>query len=86
MYQVRILDAAIRDLKRLDKPVARRIVQRIDWLAEHFDSLPHQRLAGDLSDFYKLRVGAYRVFYQVIEDESLILIHQIGHRREIYRR
>ncbi len=85
MYQIRILDAAVRGLQRLDKPVARRIVRRINWLAENLDRVPRQRLTGDLSDFCKLRVGAYRVLYQVLEDESVLIIHQIGHRREIYR-
>jgi mRNA-degrading endonuclease RelE of RelBE toxin-antitoxin system len=39
MYQVRILDAAARDLTRLDSAIARRIVNRIRWLAEHLDDL-----------------------------------------------
>ncbi len=85
MYEVRILDEAIRDLKRLDKPVARRIVPRINWLAENLDNIQRERLTGDLSEFYKFRVGAYRVLYQVLEDEIILVIHQIGHRREIYR-
>lgn len=85
MPNVRILDNAVRDLRRLDKPVAQRIVQRINWLAENFGDIRRERLTGDLADFYKLRVGAYRVLYQVIEEERLIMIHQIGHRRDIYR-
>ncbi len=85
MYEVRILDEAVRDLKRLDKPVAQRIVKRINWLAENLDNIQRERLTGELSDYYKLRVGAYRVLYQVLEDEFILIIHQIGHRREIYR-
>jgi mRNA interferase RelE/StbE len=85
MYEIRILDEAVRDLKRLDKPVGRRIVQQINWLAENLDNIQRERLTGDLSEFYKFRVGAYRVLYQVLEDEAILVIHQIGHRREIYR-
>lgn len=55
-YRVRILEAASRDLERLDKPTGRRIVQRIHWLAANLEAL-----AGDLAGFYKLRVGDYRV-------------------------
>jgi mRNA interferase RelE/StbE len=85
MYEIRILDEAVRDLKRLDKPIGRRIVQRINWLVENLDNIQRERLTGDLSEFYKFRVGAYRVLYQVLEDEAVLVIHQIGHRREIYR-
>lgn len=85
MVEVRILDEAVRDLRRLDKPIGRRIVQRINWLAENLDTIQRERLTGDMSEFYKFRVGAYRVLYQVLEDEAILVIHQIGHRREIYR-
>ena len=85
MYEIRILDEAVGDLKRLDKPIGRRIVQRLSWLAENLDSIQREQLAGNLSKFYKFRVGAYRVLYQVLEDEAILVIHQIGHRRDIYR-
>lgn len=86
MYEIRILDEAVRDLKRMDKSVGRRIVQKISWLAENLENISKEQLCGDLSDFYKFRVGAYRVLYQVLEDELVLLIHYIGHRREIYRK
>jgi mRNA interferase RelE/StbE len=85
VYRVRILKAATRDLAKLDKPTGRRIVERINWLAENVDNIKLEALSGDLAEFYKLRVGNYRVIYEIFQDEQIILIHQIGHRREIYR-
>jgi len=85
MYSLQILDSAARDLANLDKSIARRIVSRLKWLAENFDSAHHISLTGELSEFYKFRVGDYRVLYQILEDEKIILIHAIGHRREVYR-
>jgi len=82
MYEVRILNEAVHDLKRLDKPVGRRIVQRISWLAANLDNISKEQLSGNLSDLYKFRIGAYRV----LEYESVLMIHHIGHRREIYRK
>ncbi len=84
-YRVRILEAASQDLARLDKPVGRRIVQRINWLAANLEAIRLEALTGDLTGFYKLRVGDYRVIYEVLWDEETIVIHAIGHRREIYR-
>jgi mRNA interferase RelE/StbE len=85
MYLLRILDAAARELAALDRQVADRVARRIRWLAENFDSIKPQSLTGQLSDLYKLRVGDYRVIYEVLRRERTIVIHAIGHRREIYR-
>ncbi|WP_233467234.1 type II toxin-antitoxin system RelE family toxin [Dolichospermum flos-aquae] len=41
-------------------------------------------LTGQWSGFYKLRVGDYRVIYELDIEEQLIIIIRIGHRREIY--
>jgi mRNA interferase RelE/StbE len=86
MYRIRILDAATRELARLDKPTGRRVVERIKWLAANLDDLNPYTLTGDLAGFYKLRVGDYRVLYEILQDEQTLVIHKIGHRREIYRR
>ena len=86
MYQVRILDAASHELARLDKPIGRRVSKRIRWLAAHFDIVKPEPLSGDLGGFFKLRVGDYRVIYEVLKSEQIILIHKIGHRRDIYRK
>lgn len=85
MYRIRILDAAAHELARLDKTVGRRIVKRINWLAANLDDIRLEALAGDLPGFYKLRVGDYRVLYEILRDEQTIVIHMIGHRREIYQ-
>lgn len=86
MYHVLILDAATRELMQLDRTVGRRIVARIYWLAENLDYIKPEALTGDLAGLYKLRVGDYRILYEVLQDEQSIVIHQIGHRRDIYRR
>ena len=85
MYQLRLLDAAVEDLARLDKPVARRIVKRLSWFIENFDLIQPAPLTGNLAGLYKLRVGDYRVIYEILYDEHLILVHFLGHRREVYR-
>ena len=86
MYHIRVLEEASRELARLDKPVGRRIAERINWLAANLDSIRPEALTGDLLGLYKLRVGDYRVIYEVIRNEKTIVIHAVGHRREIYRK
>ena len=86
MYQVRILEEAARDLAKMDTAVARRIVARIRWLAENLEDVQPEVLTGNLAGFYKLRAGDYRVIYEIVRAESMIIVHLVGHRREIYRR
>ena len=85
-FRARLLDAAVRDLARLDKPEARRIVQRINWLAANLDTIRPEALSGDLAGFYKLRAGDFRVIYEMLNAEQVLLVHAIGHRREVYRK
>ena len=86
MYRVQLLQSAVRDLERLDKSVGARIGQRIKWLAENFDVIEPKRLTGQLAGLYKLREGDYRIIYQVLRKEKTIVIHCIGHRRDVYRK
>ena len=86
MYRVRLLDTASKDLAKLDKPLARRIIERVHWLAKNVADADLEALTGDFEGLFKLRVGDYRVVYELIHGEELIMIHAIGHRREIYRK
>lgn len=85
-FRARLLDAAVRDLARLDRPEARRIVQRISWLASNLSTIRPEALSGSLAGLYKLRVGDYRVIYEILDAEQILLVHAVGHRRDIYRK
>lgn len=86
MFTLHILKAASRELERLDQPVARRIVQRIRWLAENVESIQPEALKGNLAGLFKLREGDYRIIYEVVDKDRLIVIHSIGHRSQIYKK
>ncbi|TKB55825.1 MAG: type II toxin-antitoxin system RelE/ParE family toxin [Nitrospira sp.] len=86
MYRVRLLGTATKELAKLDKSVARRIIERVNWLAENLTSVHLKALTGEFEGLFKLRVGDYRVVYELIHNEQAIIVHVIGHRREIYRK
>ena len=87
MYRIRMLGAAAHELAQLDKAVGRRIVERMTWLAANLDNLKTlEALTGDLTGLYKFRVGDYRIIYEIVRDEQVLVIHAIGHRREVYRK
>ena len=73
---------ALRDLKKLDKPIAVRIVKRIQEVAERgygFEPLINLRYG------WKIRIGTYRALCDIDFNNKNIRIHVIGHRRNIYR-
>lgn len=83
-YRVRILPGALRVLLKLDKPIRRRIQVAVDDLAH--DPRPSGAVALKGQDgTYRIRVGDYRVLYEIEDGELIVLVVDLGHRREIYR-
>jgi len=85
VYRIIILRKAFRSLESFDKPVAKRIIDKLSWLSENFDDLTPLPLRGAFSVTYKLGVGDWRVIYSFDIERRSITIHLIGHRRDIYR-
>lgn len=86
MYQLRFIKDAVRDLGKLDKTIARRIAKKINWLAENAETIEPEGLRANLSGLSKLRQGDYRIIYEIIYLEKIVVIHFIGHRSEVYKK
>lgn len=83
-YSVELKDQAIKQLEKITSTIQSRIIKKLLWLADNFDNIIPESLTANLSDFYKLRIGDYRVIYTFNADNQIITIHEIGHRRDIY--
>lgn len=82
-YNIAYKKSVAKDLSRLGKPEARRILDKIEKeLNVRADNYPF--LNGAFAGLRKLRVGDYRVIFAILEQEVLIL--RIGHRRDIYKK
>ena len=84
MYQVEFRPRAVKDFEDLDELVADRVLKKLRWLAENFDTIRPEPLAGVFSGLFKLRVGDYRIIYQADREKKLLTVRLVGHRREIY--
>lgn len=84
-YEVKFRTEAEEDLKKLEKPVAQRILSKIKWLSENCALIDHKPLTGDLAGYLKLRVGDYRVIYLIDSFNQSIDVCMIGHRKDIYK-
>ncbi|EPJ4396301.1 type II toxin-antitoxin system RelE family toxin [Escherichia coli] len=79
-------DRALKSLRKMDKQNARRIVDFMD-LRIAVAADPRQSgkpLKGELGEFWRYRVGDYRILCEIRDDELVILAATIGHRREVY--
>jgi len=83
-YSVSFESESITDLDNLDQVVRLRILNKIQWLSVNFEQITPLSLTGQWSGFYKLRVGDYRVIYELDIEEQLIIIIRIGHRTDLF--
>ena len=84
-YAIQILPAAQRAMAGLPKPVRRRVDEHILSLAD--DPRPHGALPlkGEGKGLWRLRVGDYRILYQIQDAVLIVLVIDVGHRRDVYR-
>ena len=82
MVKVEWSARAVEDLSKLDKPIAQRIIRKVAWFADNFDQITPEALSRDLKGLFKLRIGDWRIIYQLNGDTALICY--VGHRKDIY--
>ena len=89
VWRIEFEDAALKELAKLDKPVARRILA---FLRERVAELEDPRSVGEalkgsrLGDFWKYRVGDYRIVASIQDEALCVLVLNVGNRSGVYRR
>ena len=87
-WTIKYTESSLRQLKRLDKPVAQRV---LDYMDERIAVLADPRTAGKnlvgprMGSYWRYRVGDVRVICDVQDEVLVILVVELGHRREVYR-
>jgi len=84
VYKVVYLDSVEEDLKKLDKPIAKKILNKIENYLTQDPKKLGKPLKGDFEGYWRFRFGDYRVIYKIAEKEILIIVLRIGHRKLIY--
>ena len=84
-YEIQWKGSAERELRNIDPQQIPRVVKAVESLVDN--PLPSQcrKLRGSERD-YRIRVGDYRVIYQVSTEAKLVIIYHVRHRREAYRK
>lgn len=84
-YKVVLSPSAIRQLRKFDPKVRRRIQAVLELLSENPRPPAATRLVGGAGE-WRVRTGDYRVIYEIHEEQLLVLVLRTGHRREVYER
>ena len=85
VWKIEITGEAEKELSRIDKPAAKRIIR---YLRERVSVDPRsfgKSLRGDLSGLWRYRVGDYRVICELYDEKVSVLVIRIGHRKDVYR-
>ncbi len=82
-YSISIKQSAAKALEKIARDERLRIIDAIDQLRDN--PVAGSVLKGEFSGLRRIRVGNYRVVYEVQDQQLVVLVIRIGHRREVYR-
>ncbi|WP_426563398.1 type II toxin-antitoxin system RelE family toxin [Angustibacter sp. McL0619] len=83
-YRVVLAPAAARQLRKFDPQVRRRLQAAIELLADNPRPPAATQLVGGAGE-WRVRTGDYRVVYEIHDDQVLVLVLRMAHRRDVYR-
>ena len=82
-YRLRITSRAAKELEKLPSKIRARIEHAIEELADDPRPSRCKKLHGNAG--WRIRVGDYRILYDIQDDELIVTVLRAGHRRDIYR-
>ena len=84
MLKVEYSNQALKFFKRIDKTLADRILKNIEELRNNPFPLETKKVQGYKEDVYRVRVGNYRVLYEIDKSKNLLGVVKIDHRGQVY--
>ena len=85
VYQIKFRDSAKKEFSKLEKNLQIRIYNFLENRVKGNPHLLKESLLGNKRGLWKYRVGDYRLVCQILDDELIVLVVGVGHRRECYR-
>jgi len=87
-WTIEVSDIAEKQLRKLDRPIQKRL---IDWLDDRISGCKNPRhfgepLHGGMAGLWRYRIGHYRIICEIQEQQLIVLVLAIGHRRDVYLR
>lgn len=88
MYQIKTTPTFDKDIKNLDRYIADRVIEKIEWLAERPElfRMPMRYLPKNLEGLQKYRIGDWRILFWINHQKKIITLYGVEHRRSVYKR
>lgn len=83
-YKITFKESVTKDLKLFPKAEIKKILAKIDTLAENPRQVGAIKMSGH--NLYRIRQGLYRVIYQIRDHELVVQVIKVGHRSDVYKR
>ncbi len=84
IFQIEWKKSALKELKKLDKSSIQKILKKVQSLSSNPRPPGVRKLRGS-DKFYRIRVGEYRIVYEISDPVLRIYIIRVGHRKDVYR-
>ena len=85
MFRIQISSRARKDLRKISRPAQRKIISAIQALSANQKPQQFKPLVSHELAQCRLRIGDYRVLYDIYSSEKTVLVLKIGHRKDVYR-
>ena len=82
-YELRFKNSVINDLRALPRSDVAKVLERIDALRDDPRPPGSERLSAQ--ERYRVRQGSYRILYGIEDQQVVVTVVKVGHRREVYR-
>lgn len=87
MYEIKLAKSFENDFKKLDHVVQKRIIEKLEYLAENPDLIKRMSYAPkDLHGLYKYRIGDWRIFLMLNHHQKVIIVYRVQHRSQSYKK
>ena len=88
MYKIKTTPTFDNDLRKLDRQIAKRIIKKIEWLAENPEVLGSSMkyMPKDLKGLQKYRIGDWRILFWVDFQKKEVTLYGVEHRGKVYKR
>lgn len=83
LYEIRFKSSVRKDLRNIPKSDVNRILRRIEELAGNPRPKDSKKLTGEA--LYRIRLGLYRIVYEIVDRDIVVTVVKIGHRKDVYR-
>lgn len=84
MHQIEFKKSVEKDLKKIEKRDRNKIFSKIETLAVNPYKQDIKKLIN-VESYFRIRCGDYRIVFQILDSEEIVIIHHIRHRKDVYR-